>query len=142
MRFTAHTLRSLVPVLALAALAAMATNSASAQSSRMNVPFSFTAGGENCPAGTYIVKTNSWYSAVVLHGTGHNFTWLIGPGQPAPNDSRVVLTFDHVGSRYALRSVQYKSQITDRLDKKLKESIPSAQQVAMLSQVTITAGQE
>jgi hypothetical protein len=141
MQLTAHTLRSLIPVLALAALAVLATNSASAQS-RLNVPFSFTAGGQNCPAGTYILETNSWGSAVVLQGTGHNFTWLIGPGEPAPNDTRVLLTFDHVGSRYALRAVQYKSLITARLDNRLKERIPEAQQVAMVSQVTISAGQE
>jgi len=130
MRFTAQSLRSLLPALALAALAALATNSASAQS-RLNVPFNFVAGGQNCPAGTYTLTAKSWDSAVVLHGVGHDFTWLIGPGDPAPNDVRVMLTFDHVGSSYALRTVQYKSQITSRLDKNRKESIPAAEQIAL-----------
>lgn len=143
MRFTAHSLRSFVPVLALAALAALASNSAAAQQAhRLNVPFSFTANGQDCPAGAYTVKTNNWGSVVVLHGAGRNFTWLIGPGEPAPTDSRVLLKFDHVGSSYALRAVQVKSQITARLDKKFRERIPAAQQVAMLSQITIVAGQE
>lgn len=141
MRFTAHSLRSLVPALAIAALVALASTSASAQS-RLNVPFNFVAGGQNCPAGTYIVKTNDLGSMVVLRGTGHNLAWLVGPGEPAPTDSRVLLTFDRVGSSYALRSVQYKSAITHGLDKKFRDKLAPAQQEAMLSQVTISAGQE
>jgi hypothetical protein len=141
MRFTAHSLRSLLPVLAIAALAALTTNSASAQS-RMNVPFSFTAGGQNCPAGIYILQASHWGSVVTLSGAGHGLTLLVGPGDPAPDDKRVMLTFDRMGNNFALRTVQYKSQITARLDKKFKERIPAAQQIAMLSQVTISAGQE
>lgn len=141
MRFTAHSLRTLLPALAIAALATLASTSAAAQS-RFNVPFSFNAGGQTCPAGTYLLHVNQWNSVATLTGAKRGFTWLIGNGEPGPNDSRVLLTFDRVGSSYALRTVQYKSQITSRLDPKFEERIPAAQQVAMLSQVTIAAGQE
>lgn len=141
MRFTAHTLRTLLPALAIAALAALASTSASAQS-RFDVPFSFVAGGQTCPAGIYTLQANDAQSVVTLNGAKRGFQWLVGPGAPAPTDSRVMLTFDRVGSNYTLRSVQYKSQITARLDKNLKERIPAAEQVAMVSQITISAGQE
>jgi len=139
MRFAIHSPRSLLPVLALAALAVLATNSASAQS-RMNVPFNFVAGGQNCPAGTYTVAERDAGSVVLLQGAGHSFRWLIGPGNPAPTDLRVMATFDRAGASYTLRSVQYKSLITKRLD--LNEHIIApAGQLAKVSQVTITAGQ-
>ncbi len=130
MRFTAHSLRSLIPALAIAALAALTANSASAQS-RIDVPFNFVAAGAHCTAGTYTIMESNWGTVVSLRGTDHSFTWLIGSGDPAPTDTRVVLTFDRMGNNYALRTVQYGPEITTRLDKNLKESIPTAEQVAM-----------
>ena len=130
MRFTARSLRSLIPALAIAALAALTTSPASAQS-RIDVPFSFIAAGIHCPAGTYTIQENDWGSVVVLHGADRSLSFLIGNGNPAPTDSRVILTFDRAGSSYALRTVQLRSEITARLDKNLKESIPAADQVAM-----------
>ena len=71
-------------------------------------------------------------SVVLLEGAGHSFRWLLGSGDAAPTDTRVIVTFERAGTRYALRSVQYQALMTARLD--LKEHIIApAGQIAMLA---------
>lgn len=127
MRF--KSIRSLLPALTIAALAALATHSACAQS-RFDISFNFDVSGHNCPAGMYTVERNKRLSVVTLRGAGHAYTWHLRAGDAAPNDDRVMLTFDRVGAAYALRTVQYRSQITARIEKKRKENTP--EQIAMI----------
>lgn len=112
------TLNKFVLAPVVLAAAALATGTAMAEA-RVNVPFNFTVAGKNYPAGPYTVIEDSIHNSVTLWGrnTPVSFTSLIGAGDPAPTDSKVILTFDELGNRFALKTIQYHSLITPRLDK-------------------------
>lgn len=114
------TLRSLLTAAVVTAAAALATHPAMAADATVNVPFSFTASGRQCPAGAYNIQLEKMNQVVRLtNSRGQvNLVWLAGPGNPSPNDKRVILRFDRAGSSYALRSVQDGPMVTSRLDKK------------------------
>jgi hypothetical protein len=114
------TLRSIVLAPVVMAAVAFTANPAMAET-RLNVPFSFTVDGKTCPAGQYSVLRDRTGNAVKLQGISQTFTWLIHPGDPAPNDMHIVLKFDEIGSDHFLRTVQYRDQITSRLDSKSKD---------------------
>ena len=54
--------------------------------------------------------------------TNASFTWTVSPGDPAPADTRIVLRFDEIGQMHLLRSVQYHSMITSRLDEDVRRN--------------------
>jgi len=108
-------------VLAPAVLAAAALVSTSAMAeSVVKVPFNFTVGNKTLPAGSYAVRHDSSKHFVTLlrKGTSDIYTWIIGPGEPSPSQSKIVLTFDKVGDAHMLQTIQYGSLSTARLDKK------------------------
>ena len=112
----------LVPAIAAAALAAP-----SARAENVNVPFAFVADGHSFPAGAYSVEQSVDKNAVTLHYINGlaNFTWVMSPGDPAPNDNRLVLRFVEAGGKHVLDSIQYHAQITPHLAKhgaKMSES--------------------
>jgi hypothetical protein len=111
-------------VLAPAVLAAVAMASTAAKASTVNVPFSFAAAGHVWPAGSYSVEKNLIQDIVTVKSneTGLSFSSLLGPGEPSPYDTSVVLEFDQFGNSHALRTVQYGPQITRRLDRKMANS--------------------
>jgi hypothetical protein len=117
-------------VLALAALAA--THPVMAQS-KLNVPFNFVADGKSYPAGTYTVSQDFDFRSVALHGGGNTLTRFANPNGEVRDSSKVVLSFVRVGSTYYLRTIQYRSMVTPRLDPKVKEAIPGPE-VATLGQ--------
>ncbi|MGA7339778.1 MAG: hypothetical protein WBE72_22670 [Terracidiphilus sp.] len=121
------TLRSLILAPIVLAAAALTANTAAAET-KVNVPFDFTVAGQHCPAGLYSIQKNGLQDSVKLEGNSHIFTWLIGPGDPAPTDRRVILNFDTLGSSHVLRSVQYGPMITPRLDEKHKQSTEEQEQ--------------
>ena len=106
--------------LALAFIAATLTSVAAEAQTILNVPFTFNVGHILFPAGTYLVERSGapWAGLVTLKNlqTNANLTWTVSPGEPAPTDTRVVLKFDVIGQTHLLRSVQYHSMITSRLD--------------------------
>lgn len=114
-------------LLLASAMLALAVTPALAETSVVNVPFSFIANGKHCPAGMYTVTRDLEFNAVRLQSAdgAKNFQWVAGPGTASPDDSRVVLTFDKWDSGYTLRLVQYHNQITSRLDKKAPEYVPT-----------------
>jgi len=105
------------------AAAALTTSSALAEN-MVNVPFSFTVNGKNCPAGRYAIDHNLVTGVVTLRNDDwkRSFAWVAGPGDPAPADSRVILRFDENGPVHILQSVQYGTLITARLDGKTEQS--------------------
>ena len=112
-------------ILAPALLAAVALTAHPAQAeANVKVPFSFTVAGQTCPAGLYIVHQQQYGDFVVLTSTKtlRSYTWTLGPGNPAPTDTRVILKFDESGNGYILRSIQYGSMVTSRLDGKSARS--------------------
>ncbi len=118
MRFT---LRSIVLAPVVMAAIAFTANSAMAATTKLNVPFNFTVNGKACPAGQYAVTADQTGNAVTLANRALSFTWLIHPGDPTPTDNHVVLKFDEIGADHYLRTVQYRDQITSRLDRKAKD---------------------
>lgn len=109
------------------ALLAFAVTSAFAENTTVKVPFNFVANGKQCSAGIYTVERDTQLNMVRLQSAdgSRNFQWIAGPGEPATNDSRVILTFDENAGSYALRTVQYHNQITRKLDKKVPEYAPT-----------------
>ena len=114
-------LRKFVLAPVILAAAALTANSAMAAAT-VKVPFSFTANGEECPAGYYSVDRGIHGHIVTLRSqkTTQAFSWLIGPGNPGPTETKVSLKFDQYGSTHTLQSVQFGSDITSRLDKNSK----------------------
>ncbi len=106
--------------LASAFIAATFTSVGANAQTTLNVPFSFNIGHSLVPAGTYSVERSGapWGRFVTLKNvqTSSTFTWTISPGQPSQTDTRIVLKFDEIGQTHLLRSVQYHSMITSRLD--------------------------
>lgn len=121
-------MRFLLPKLVMASAVMMAGALAAAPAMAdviVNVPFSFTVNGKVCPPGRYQIGHNATSSLVSLRAISswsRSFTWIAGPGEPSPYDSRVILRFDENGSDHELQSVQFGSMITDRLDAKRKPS--------------------
>ncbi len=119
-------LRKLSLASVIVATAAFTAAPALAETS-VNVPFSFVAAGKLCPAGHYSVDRNPVSGIITLHAAdaSRNFAWVGGPGDAAPTDTRVILKFDDHGNVRYLHSIQYGSAITQRLDKKAPEWVPS-----------------
>ena len=108
------------PILAFAAVAAVALTASSAKAEVLRVPFSFSVGNKVLPAGSYTVQRDETMHMVTLRSNDSSsiFGWVVGPGDPDPSARGVVLKFDESPSGFALRSIQYNSDITSRLDKK------------------------
>jgi hypothetical protein len=128
-RETRIRLRCLVLASLVILAGSLAPTTAQAEARTLKVPFSFAVNGKIWPAGQYSVERDRLSQSVTLRSmdaTQHS-SWGIGPGDPAPTDHRVMLRFDAIGDSYALRSLQFNSLITARLDKKLirKEQLPA-----------------
>jgi hypothetical protein len=117
-------LRKLSLASAIVAAAAFAAAPALAETS-LTVPFSFVAGGKLCPAGHYSIDRNPLSGIVTLRGSSRSFGWVTGPGDALPTDTRVILKFDARDNVFYLNSVQYGPAVTQRLDKKSPEYVPS-----------------
>ena len=111
-------LRSLFLASALVAAAAVTPQLASA--AVLHVPFAFTVNGQTLPAGNYSVHRELGGDSVVLVTPDRKkqFNWLLSSGDPDPGSTKVAMVFDSTDSGYALRSIQYDSLVTHRLDKK------------------------
>jgi hypothetical protein len=105
---------------ALMAAAVLATNSAMAETA-LTVPFSFMVAGKKCPAGRYTVVESRLGTFVTLanEDSSRVFSWIVGPGSPDFTSGDVVLKFDVLGQTHLLRSVQFGSMMTRRLDKNI-----------------------
>jgi hypothetical protein len=106
------TISKLFLVPALAAAAALIIPSAQAET--VKVPFNFTAHGHSFPAGTYSVEQTQDRNMVMLHSVDskQTFTWILAPGDPQPDDDRVVLTFSDSGDDHVLDSIQYRNKVS------------------------------
>ena len=104
-------------ILLSALAAAAALLSQPAQAERVTVPFAFTALDHSFPPGVYDVEENLNKNSVTVHCEGgpESFTWIMGPGDPAPGDQRIVLRFIETDGKHILNSVQYRDQVTSKL---------------------------
>jgi len=111
-------------VLAPVLLAALAFTPQHASAAVLHVPFDFAVSGRVLPAGDYSVARDSKGSFVVLTTPDgkRSFSWVIGPGDPDPDQEGIKARFDSTSSGYALRSIQYSSKITRQLDRNLGDT--------------------
>ena len=105
----------LVPAIAAAAF----TTTAAVAETSLQVPFSFQVANKSFPAGTYSVARAHTGNFVTVKSKidSSSFMLTVGPGDPAPADAHVILKFDELGPTHVLRSVQYQSSVSSRLDK-------------------------
>ena len=108
---------------ALLAAAALAPIAAHAEKS-VKVPFSFTLNGESWPAGMYQISQDSSRTCLTLSNAEKSVTFVLHSGEPSPGEKHVVLKFDQMGAWHTLRSIQYGSLITPRLDEQGKNHKP------------------
>jgi hypothetical protein len=115
------TLRSLF--LALAVLATLAFTSHTAAAANVRVPFDFNVDGKTLPAGTYVVTRDNNGNMVTLESQDCKYAhmWLVMRDGEEQSPNMVTLRFDENGGRYALRTVEYDTLITKRLDKNWAE---------------------
>lgn len=111
-------------VLAPVVMAATLTASAATVQTTIEVPFSFSVGSIDCPAGAYSIESTLNDAFVMLKRIDgpQSFVWLLSAGDLIPTDTRIVMRFDERGQTHILRSVQYRSLITTRLDKNAQRS--------------------
>jgi len=112
-------LRNLFLTPVVMAAAALATHPAMAQSAKVaQVPFNFVVNGHMWPAGRYTITRNMDRNVVEVASANQPFRsmWLVSPGDPAPTDTRVLLSFDVQGATHTLHSVQYGNMETRSLD--------------------------
>lgn len=122
------TLFTLVLTSAVAAAAALTPNTASAEAAKVNIPFSFEVAKQICPPGDYLVERDQIRNLVQLKSWDNSkaFNFVAGPGTLDRTGVHVVVKFDEMGDSHVLRSIQFGSLATARLDKKRKnaESMP------------------
>lgn len=103
----------------LAAIAFCASSAFAADKATVNIPFSFEAGGHSYPAGQYVAQLDLGRNIIQLNSTSKtnvSARWTAGPADFNPNDEKLILKFDDLGSHHMLRTVQLGPRITSRLD--------------------------
>jgi hypothetical protein len=108
------------------ATAAFAVNHA-----KVNVPFSFTAEGQNYPAGSYDVSldTNSRFVTMSSQtDVNKHITWNVNSADAAA--APAVVKFDHVGTDYSLKTIQLGDHITPVLDKGVQPSVSASTSIS------------
>ncbi|MFZ0662652.1 MAG: hypothetical protein WAM66_08175 [Acidobacteriaceae bacterium] len=105
---------------AVIATAMLCTTAAfAAERAVVNIPFSFESNGHSYPAGQYVATVDVMHNVLALSSatdTRVSARWIVGPADSNPNDEKLTLKFDDLGSRHTLRSVQLGARITSRLD--------------------------
>ena len=98
--------------------ASLSAHNAKAETT-LKVPFSFTASGQAMPAGLYSVKEDTFHNLMILRNqkTSKRFECALRPGDAQANLVHVALTFETLGASHTLRSIQYGSKMSFRLDK-------------------------
>jgi hypothetical protein len=105
------------------AAAAMATIPAvAASSTRLNVPFGFTVGGKQLPAGLYTVQHDLSGNFLKLQSVDSAYTYTSIALPNGGDRSRVVLKFGTNGQTHVLQSIQCGELLTPRLDRKNKKA--------------------
>jgi len=102
------------------AAAALAINTAKAEATKVDVPFSFTAAGKSLPAGEYTVERDHLGSFLKLQAKDSPLCILAVASPTATDGKKVSLKFDNLGNTHVLQSIQYGNLITPRMDRKTK----------------------
>jgi hypothetical protein len=100
-----------------AVLAVLLTVSASAQTTRVYVPFQFIAAGDTLPAGEYQVEVDKACRRIELRsldGRSGLFATANPVYRPSGASDKGMLTFQKYGNTYVLRSVWYAGAVQGR----------------------------
>ena len=105
-------------ILAAIVVTAGASGHVAKAETTLKVPFSFTVSGQTMPAGIYVVEQSPIHEMVIFRNkaTAESFSYMLRPGDTAPNARRVALKFATEGDNRVLRSIQLGSRTTSRLD--------------------------
>ena len=133
--------RNLIRVLTIGTLLLLVSipNTFAQTTLKATVPFPFTVGKTEVPAGTYTINSIS-HSAIVIRGTeSGGVVTVVGPG-PDTNDSTPKLVFNKYGDKYFLSRISRGSgsgvmQLpTSKLEKELRiASARHAQEQRMIA---------
>ena len=106
-------------VLATAALAtaALTINTANAEATKVNVPFSFKVAGKVLPAGEYSVERDNHGNFIKLQGKDPAQLLIVVASAMAADSKLVSLKFDTQNNEHVLQTIQYGHLISSRLDK-------------------------
>jgi hypothetical protein len=109
-------------ILATAALAtaALTINTANAEATKVNVPFSFKVAGKVLPAGEYSVERDHTGNFIKLQGTDPAQLVIVVASAMAADEKLVSLKFDTQNDEHVLQTIQYGHLISSRLDKDSK----------------------
>jgi hypothetical protein len=128
MRFTA-----LKSFLAAIVVTTAASGHIARAETTLKVPFSFTVSGHAMPAGVYTVQESTFHNMVIFRNqdSTQSYSYTLQPGDDAPSAAHVALKFEAAGDQHVLRSIQFGSKTTSRLD---KAPAPGSYEPARLSQ--------
>ena len=106
-------------ILATAALAtaALAINTANAEATKVNVPFSFKVAGKVLPAGEYSVERDHNGNFIKLQGKDPEQLVIVVASAMAADGKLISLKFDTQNNEHVLQTIQYGHLISSRLDK-------------------------
>jgi hypothetical protein len=106
-------------ILATAALAtaALAINTANAEATKVNVPFSFKVAGKVLPAGEYSVERDHNGNFIKLQGKDPAQLVIVVASAMAADGKLISLKFDTQNNEHVLQTIQYGHLISSRLDK-------------------------
>lgn len=106
-------------VLATAALAtaALAINTANAEATSINVPFSFKVAGKVLPAGEYTVERDHTGNFIKLQGKDPAQLVIVVASAMAAESNLVSLKFGADNNQHVLQTIQYGHLISSKLDK-------------------------
>jgi hypothetical protein len=107
--------RNLIGILSLVVLSVLISSTgAFAQAyAKASVPFAFTVGSAQLPAGTYEVKTlGAGNSSIVIQNHETNAAAMSNAGHEQPRNTRAKLVFHRVGNQYFLAEI-WRNSITE-----------------------------
>ena len=127
--------RNLIGILSLVVLSVLiGSTGAYAQSyAKANVPFAFTVGSAQMPAGTYEIKTvGAGNSSIVIQNRESNEAAMSNAGREQPRNTSAKLVFHHVGNSYFLAEVWRSSSAegmilpTSKQEKELEKELQAS----------------
>jgi hypothetical protein len=112
-------MRTMIRTVVFATASLLATAAFAADQAVVNIPFNFQSRGHAFPAGKYVATLDYNHNVLAItNATDARLSarWAVGPAEYNPNDEKLTLKFDDLGSSHTLRTVQLGPRITSRLD--------------------------
>ncbi len=101
------------------------TSLPAAAEARVNIPFSFSVGGEQYPAGQYLLEQGQMYNRLLTiqnKDVPTAFNCTLSPGGDATHPDKVTVVFDVRENNYSLRNIQYGTLTSPKFDRGVDHS--------------------